>query len=62
VVADNTRRWSGDHCQDYRMVPGVLFTNFPVRRSDPALIDIAPTLLRLFGVPVPPEMSGQPVF
>ncbi len=62
VVADNTRRWSGDHCQDYRMVPGVLFTNFPVERSDPALIDIAPTLLQLFGVPIPPEMNGRPVF
>jgi predicted AlkP superfamily phosphohydrolase/phosphomutase len=62
VVADNTRRWSGDHCLDYRTVPGVLFTNFPVRRSDPALIDIAPTLLKFFGVPVPPAMTGQPMF
>jgi predicted AlkP superfamily phosphohydrolase/phosphomutase len=62
VVSDNTRRWSGDHCQDYRTVPGVIFTNFTFRRSDPALIDIAPSLLRLFGVPVPPEMVGQPVF
>jgi hypothetical protein len=62
VLANNTRRWSGDHCQDYRLVPGVLFTSFPVHRSDPALVDIAPTLLRIFGVEIPPQMTGQPVF
>jgi len=62
ILSDNTRRWSGDHCLDYRTVPGVLFTNFTVRRSEPALIDIGPTVLKFFGVPIPLEMTGQPVF
>ncbi len=62
VLSDNVRRWSGDHCQDYRLVPGVIFTNFPVRRSDPALIDIAPTLMKFYGVPIPAEVEGKPLF
>jgi predicted AlkP superfamily phosphohydrolase/phosphomutase len=62
VLADNKRRWSGDHCEDYRVVPGILVTSIPVSKSDPALIDMAPTILSLFGLPVPPEMQGRPVF
>ena len=37
--------WSGDHCIDPRLVPGVLFCSRPIDDSDPALIDIAPTAL-----------------
>lgn len=62
VLSDNTRRWSGDHCQDYRELPGVLFTNFPVRKPDPALVDLAPTLLKIYGIDPTPEMIGRPVF
>ncbi len=62
MLADNTRRWSGDHCQDYRRVPGVVLSNFAIRHPDPALTDMAPTILTLFGVPVPPEMTGHSIF
>ncbi|MCK4304103.1 MAG: alkaline phosphatase family protein [Candidatus Eisenbacteria sp.] len=61
-LSDNTRRWSGDHCQDYRELPGILFTNFQVKKPEPALIDIAPTVLKLFGVTPPEEMEGRPLF
>ncbi len=27
VVEDNLKSWSGDHCIDYKLAPGVLFTN-----------------------------------
>ena len=30
VFEDNTKAWSGDHCIDPRLVPGVLFCNRPV--------------------------------
>lgn len=62
VLSNNTRRWSGDHCQDYRMVPGILLSNRPPRIRDPALIDMAPSILSLFGITPPDEMEGQPVF
>jgi hypothetical protein len=41
-------------------VPGVLFCNRKIEAQDPALIDIAPTALRLFGVEPPPYMDGRP--
>jgi predicted AlkP superfamily phosphohydrolase/phosphomutase len=62
ILSDNTRRWSGDHCQDYREVPGVILSNVTIRKSDPALTDMAPSILALFGVPVPEVMKGTPIF
>jgi predicted AlkP superfamily phosphohydrolase/phosphomutase len=59
VFEDNVKAWSGDHCIDPRLVPGVLFCNRPIDSEDPALIDIAPTALRLFGIEPPPYMDGR---
>jgi predicted AlkP superfamily phosphohydrolase/phosphomutase len=59
VFEDNLKAWSGDHCIDPRQVPGVLFCNRPIDAADPALIDIAPTALHLFGVQPPPYMEGK---
>ena len=62
VFEDNTKAWSGDHCIDPRLVPGVFFCNrHDRRRTDPALIDIAPTALRLFGIEPPAYMDGRPL-
>ena len=61
VFQDNARPWSGDHCIDPRLVPGVFFCNRRTATEDPALIDIAPTALRLFGIEPPPHMDGQPL-
>ena len=47
---DNTRHWSGDHCVDPVLVPGVLFSNRRIRRENPGLTDIAPTVLKALGV------------
>jgi len=62
VFEDNNRAWSGDHCIDPRLVPGVLFSSRPIDAGDPALIDIAPTALRLFGIEPPRYMEGQSIF
>jgi len=61
VFEDNTKAWSGDHCIDPRLVPGVLFCSRPIDTDDPALIDIAPTALTLFGVAPPAYMDGKPL-
>ncbi len=58
-VLDNTDAWSGDHCVDPRIVPGVLLSNHPIRHNDPDLADLAPTILSAFGVPVPAAMTGR---
>jgi predicted AlkP superfamily phosphohydrolase/phosphomutase len=58
LCEDNVKAWSGDHCVDPRQVPGVLFANRPVDSADPALIDIAPTALHLFGIEPPRHMEG----
>jgi hypothetical protein len=60
VFTDNRKAWSGDHCIDPRLVPGVFFCNRRVNVDDPALIDIAPTALKLFGVEPPAYMDGRP--
>jgi predicted AlkP superfamily phosphohydrolase/phosphomutase len=62
VFDDNTKAWSGDHTVDPRLVPGVLFCNHAIDAEDPGLIDMAPTVLRLFGHEPPPHMDGQPLF
>lgn len=58
VFKDNTKAWSGDHCIDPRLVPGVLFCNWRVEAADPGIMDLAPTLLDLFGVAQPAYMNG----
>ena len=60
VFQDNVKPWSGDHSVDPRLVPGVFFCSRAVGRDDLALIDIAPTALRLFGIEPPAYMDGQP--
>ena len=59
IFHDNTRAWSGDHCVDPSVVPGILFCNHPITTENPRLLDIAPTVLNLFGVDVPAHMDGK---
>lgn len=62
VFTDNTKSWSGDHCVDPRLVPGVFWCNRKISVAEPNLLDIAPTALRLFGVDVPHYMQGRDLF
>jgi predicted AlkP superfamily phosphohydrolase/phosphomutase len=59
VFHANTKAWSGDHCVDPSVVPGVLFSNHAIRTENPRLLDIAPTILEMFGVPAPEYMDGK---
>jgi predicted AlkP superfamily phosphohydrolase/phosphomutase len=60
ILHSNTKAWSGDHCVDPSLVPGILFCNHPVDHEHPRLIDVGPTVLNLFGVAVPDYMDGKP--
>ena len=59
TLSDNTRRWSGDHCVDPAVVPGVLFCNRKLRHKECSILDLAPTILDLFGVAAPAYMDGK---
>jgi predicted AlkP superfamily phosphohydrolase/phosphomutase len=62
VLENNTNPWSGDHCMDYTLVPGVLLSNRPVDAPNPALTDIAPTIFAQFGISQPKGMMGHSIF
>jgi predicted AlkP superfamily phosphohydrolase/phosphomutase len=59
VLEDNKKAWSGDHCVDPVLVPGVLFSNRAINATDPGIEDLAPTALHLFGVDVPSWIEGK---
>ena len=61
VFVDNQKAWSGDHCVDPHLVPGVLFSNRKIDAADPGIEDMAPTALDLFGIQPPPYMEGKPL-
>jgi len=58
IFDDNAKAWSGDHCIDPALVPGVLFTNLKIKGQSPSIMDIAPTALELFGLKPPAHMDG----
>jgi predicted AlkP superfamily phosphohydrolase/phosphomutase len=62
LFSDNLKKWSGDHCMATEIIPGVLFSSKPLQVSDPALTDLAPTILNEFGIEKTPEMIGRNVF
>ena len=62
VLEDNTQAWIGDHCMASDQVPGVLFSNRPIRADAPHLWDITASILGEFGVPKANGMIGQSVF
>ncbi len=59
VFEDNIKAWSGDHCIDPGIVPGVFFCTKRINTKSPSITDIAPTVLALFGVDIPSHMDGQ---
>jgi predicted AlkP superfamily phosphohydrolase/phosphomutase len=62
VFTDNDRSWSGDHCVDPSIVPGVLLCNRAIAAEHPRLVDIPASVLRLFGQEIPRYMQGAMIF
>lgn len=59
IFEDNIKAWSGDHCIDPTHVPGVFFSSQKIKASKPSIIDLAPTVLKLFGIDPPKHMDGK---
>ncbi|MFQ6038109.1 MAG: hypothetical protein ACE5LV_05775, partial [Candidatus Aminicenantales bacterium] len=62
ILEDNTSKWSGDHCMDPAVCPGILFANKKIRHPSPSLYDLTPTILSMFGIPKPENMIGNKIF
>jgi predicted AlkP superfamily phosphohydrolase/phosphomutase len=62
VFSDNDRSWSGDHCVDPSIVPGVFFSNRNISEEKPRLVDIPASVMRLFGQEIPGYMQGEMIF
>lgn len=62
ILEDNKQKWSGDHCMDPEVIPGILFTNKKILSEAPALFDLTATILQLFGIEKPKDMIGNSIF
>jgi len=63
ILDDNTKPWSGDHCStDPSLVHGIFFSNRKIERTDPSMVDVAPTVLKALGLPPPSATDGKPLF
>jgi predicted AlkP superfamily phosphohydrolase/phosphomutase len=60
LFEDNLKAWSGDHSLHPDLVPGVFLCNQKMISHKISIMDLAPTLLKEFDVPIPIEMDGRP--
>ena len=61
IIKDNVKSWSGDHCMNPPDVPGIFFCNRGIDVERIHIMDIGPTVLDLFGAPVPEYCDGKSV-
>ncbi|MCJ7582162.1 MAG: alkaline phosphatase family protein [Candidatus Aminicenantes bacterium] len=62
ILEDNTQKWSGDHCMDPEVIPGIILTNKKIVSETPALYDLTATILQVFGIEKPKDMIGTSIF
>ncbi|MGE0455440.1 MAG: alkaline phosphatase family protein [Vicinamibacteria bacterium] len=62
LVENNNRKWSGDHCATATEISGgVLFINAKLSTEQPHIMDLAPTILKALGTPIPKDLDGKPL-
>jgi predicted AlkP superfamily phosphohydrolase/phosphomutase len=59
---NNDDKWSGDHCIDPFWVPAVLLSNKKITKQNLRLRDVTATILSEFNIPIPPQMTGKPIY
>jgi predicted AlkP superfamily phosphohydrolase/phosphomutase len=63
LIEPNLRKWSGDHGSlDYQTTAGILLSSRAPTSDVTRIIDIAPTVLKFFGLAIPPDIDGKPLF
>ncbi len=59
MIMDNLGWWSGDHCVDPLKVPASFISSFKIQKPVPNMQDVAPTILKYFGIATPAPMTGK---
>ncbi len=60
LFENNMKKWSGDHATtETALTEGILLSSAKIEDEHPAIGDLAPTILGLLGVPVPPSYDGH---
>jgi len=63
LVYPNMKKWSADHGgYDYATTAGVLIVNRRLTTATPSIMDVAPTVLKYFGLQPPAETDGKAIF
>jgi predicted AlkP superfamily phosphohydrolase/phosphomutase len=63
IVYPNMKKWSGDHGgYDFATTSGVLVSSRRLSRDAVSIVDIAPTVLKYFGLELPRDLDGKPLF
>ena len=62
LTGANTDKWSGDHCIDRSIVPGILLSNKHIAAERPALTDVTVSVLDEFGANPAEGMSGKSIW
>ena len=63
IVYPNMKKWSGDHgAFDYKQTSGTLIASRPIAGGPARIIDIAPTVLKYFGITIPSDIDGKSIF
>jgi predicted AlkP superfamily phosphohydrolase/phosphomutase len=63
LVYPNMKKWSADHGgYDFETTAGVLISNRKIQHATPSIMDIAPTVLKYFGIQLPADIDGKALF
>ena len=62
TVVANNESWDGDHLVDAPCVPGTFLTTAHCTVQSPSVVDITPTILRAFNIPLPEGLDGKALF
>jgi predicted AlkP superfamily phosphohydrolase/phosphomutase len=63
IVYPNRKKWSADHGSfDRADTAGTLVSSRPLGQARYDIIDLAPTVLKHFGVAIPPDIDGKPIY
>ena len=63
IVYKNDRKWSADHGgYDFAITSGILVSGVPFTTRTPRIMELAPTVLKYFGIAIPGDIDGKPLF
>jgi predicted AlkP superfamily phosphohydrolase/phosphomutase len=63
IVYPNRKKWSADHGSfDRADTAGTLMSSRPLEKARYDIMDLAPTVLKHFGVAIPPDIDGKAIY